>query len=246
VCRNEARGIQARDAIREATGNPEVELVLGDLSAQSGVRSAAAQLLERCERIDVLLNNAGAYFAERTLTEDGLERTFALNHMGYFLLVSLLRERLVASAPARIVNVASAAHRGGWIDFDDLQWENKRYKGLKAYCDSKMLNILFTQELSRRLEGTGVTANCLHPGAIRSGFAVHESSWFGGLVRLGSWFMLSPEQGAQTSIYLACSSEVEGVSGGYYAKKRPKRPMRKARNPKAAARLWEVSETLIR
>ena len=245
VCRSEERGVEARDAIREETGNAQVELVLGDLAEQAGVRHVAAELLSCCPRIDVLVNNAGAYFAEHTFTSDGLERTFALNHMGYFLLTSLLQDRIVASAPARIVNVASAAHWGAALDFDDLQWERRSYSGIRAYCTSKLMNILYTQQLAERLDGTGVTANSVHPGSIRTGFAVKEASWFGALVRYGGFVLLSPESGAKTSIYLASSSDVEGVTGRYFARKKPAFSSSKARSTDLAAQLWQVSESLL-
>ena len=246
LCRNEARGTEARDSIREETGNEAVELVLGDLADQASTRRAAEEVLERCPRIDVLVNNAGAYFGDLALTNDGLERTFALNHMGYFLLTELLRERLIASAPARVVNVASAAHRGGFIDFEDLQWVRRPYAGLRAYCDSKLMNILFTKELATRLDGSGVTANCVHPGAIRTGFAVGESSWFGALVRLGGFVLISPEKGALTSIYLASSPDVEEITGQYFIRKKVRRPSAKARSSELAAQLWGVSESLVK
>ena len=246
LCRNEARGTEARDSIREETGNEAVELVLGDLADQASTRQAAEEVLERCPRIDVLVNNAGAYFGDLALTNDGLERTFALNHMGYFLLTELLRERLIASAPARVVNVASAAHRGGFIDFEDLQWVRRPYAGLRAYCDSKLMNILFTKELATRLDGSGVTANCVHPGAIRTGFAVGESSWFGALVRLGGFVLISPEKGALTSIYLASSPDVEEITGQYFIRKKVRRPSAKARSSELAAQLWGVSESLVK
>jgi len=246
LCRNEARGTEARDALREETGNEAIELVLGDLSDQASTRKAAEEVLERCPRIDVLLNNAGAYFGDLAITNDGLERTFALNHMGYFVLTSLLRDRLIASAPARVVNVASAAHRGGALDFEDLQWVRRPYAGLRAYCDSKLMNILFTKALASNLEGSGVTANCVHPGAIRSGFAVGESSWFGALVRLGGFVLISPEKGAQTSIYLASSPDVEGITGQYFIRKKVRKPSAKARSSELAAQLWDVSEALVK
>jgi NAD(P)-dependent dehydrogenase (short-subunit alcohol dehydrogenase family) len=193
----------------------------------------------------VLVNNAGAMFTSRGVTADGLERTFALNHMGYFVLADRLRDRLAAAAPARIVNVASEAHRGNTLDFADLQ-STRNYRGFRVYGRSKLANILFTRELARRLAGSGVTANCLHPGFVATRFGDNN----GGVFRLGlgfakSFFALSPEQGAETMVYLASSPEVEGVSGGYFDKCRQRSPSSAAQDDGAARRLWEESAKLM-
>ncbi len=188
------------------------------------------------------MNNAGIYTAKRRITEDGLESTFATNHVGHFLLTNLLLDRLKASAPSRIVNVSSQASRMGRMRFDDLNMS--RWSGWRAYAQSKLANILFTKELARRLEGTGVTANALHPGTVRSNFALDE----GGAMRIGVLlarpFLISPAQGADTVVYLAASPEVDGVSGEYFYKRRPIRPNPRADDPATAKRLWGVSETL--
>jgi retinol dehydrogenase-14 len=236
----------AARSLSERAGGAVVDAAVFDLSSMESVRRGAAELLERLPRIDVLVNNAGAVLGTRQETVDGLERTFATNHLGPFLLTVLLLDRLKESAPSRIVNVSSAAHNGAprGLDFDDLQ-STRGYRGMKAYSASKLANIYFTVELARRLEGTGVTANCLHPGTVATGFARDGDTR---LLRIGvaiaSPFMLSPARGAETSIYLASSPEVEGVSGRYFARCRPRQPSRAARDSEAARRLWEVSERL--
>jgi NAD(P)-dependent dehydrogenase (short-subunit alcohol dehydrogenase family) len=212
---------------------------LGD-TTQVGARIAAEE-----PRIDVLINNAGNIFARRAVTADGLERTFALNHMAYFVLTHQLRERLVASSPARIVNTASRAHQGNSLDFDDLQME-KHYRAMTAYGRSKLANILFTRELARRLAGTGVTANCLHPGFVATRFGQSEGGLFAVMVRLSMLFARSPEQGAETIVHLAASPDVTTTSGGYFADCRQAVPSVAARDDAAARRLWEESRRLAR
>jgi NAD(P)-dependent dehydrogenase (short-subunit alcohol dehydrogenase family) len=202
------------------------------------------ELLAAAPRIDVLLNNAGAFFAQRVVIEDGLEQTFALNHMGYFRLTALLRERLAASAPSRIVNVASEAHRNASLDFEDLQTA-RGYNGWKAYQRSKLANILFTRELARRLAGTGVTANCLHPGFVKTSFGDNNRGFWGIGIRLGKLFAaISVPRGAETPVYLASAPEVEGVTGKYFDKCREREPNAAARNDADAERLWKESERL--
>jgi len=193
-----------------------------------------------------LVNNAGAYFAEHTLTADDLELTFALNHMGYFLAARGLLPCLRRSESARIVNVSSMGHKMGSIDFDDLQYTTRKYKAMGAYCASKLLNILFTKALARRLEPEGITVNTLHPGAIRSGFAVKETDFFGALVRFGSVFLKSPERGAQTSIYLASDPAVAEITGEYFVNRKPRKPSKAARSQEDSERLWEISESLVK
>ena len=248
TARSEQRGSAAVDDIRAASGSSAVELSVFDLADLSSVRAGAADLLVRCPRIDVLLNNAGLILSERTLSADGYEATFAINHLGPFLLTDLLRQRLVDSAPARIVNVASTAHnfaRRGMV-FDDLMAE-RSYKQMEVYGRSKLANILFTTELARRLDGTGVTANSLHPGSVATGYA-RDGDTNGFLawgVKVYAPFSLTPEQGARTSVYLCSSPDVEGVTGRYFAKCKEKVPSAAARDAAAAARLWEVSEQLV-
>jgi len=237
----------ARDADKAARTASEigrqVETVLCDMSSQKQIRAAAEEVRRRHDRIHVLVNNAGGVWVKREVTDDGLERTFAVDHLGYFLLTNLLLPELRRGAPSRVVNVASEAAKLGRIDFDDLQGE-RRYRGGLAYAQAKLANILFSSELSRRLGGSGVTSNALHPGAVASGFALNNT----GVVRFGMKlvrpFLINEEKGARTSIYLASSPEVEGVTGEYFIKNRPRKPPRNARDPEVARRLWDVSARL--
>jgi retinol dehydrogenase 12 len=244
VGRDKARGEQALARIRRRVPAAELRIHYADLSRLAEMSHLAAEIAALEPRIDVLINNAGAMFSERSVTEDGLERTFALNHMAYFVLSNRLKERLIAAAPARIVSVASDAHRGNTLDFADLQ-SAQGYRGFKAYGRSKLANILFTRELARRLTGTSVTANCLHPGFVATRFGDNNS----GLFRFGigiakHLFALSPEKGAETIVYLASSLEAAQMSGGYFARSRPATPTPAARDDEAARRLWEESARL--
>jgi NAD(P)-dependent dehydrogenase (short-subunit alcohol dehydrogenase family) len=247
--RNEDRGRAALQEIRDRSGNDSVEVMPLDLASFRSIRSFAADALDGFERIDVLVNNAGLILLRRTETEDGFEATFGINHLGHFLLTDLLLDRLRASAPARVVVVASNAHKGArrGLDFDDLQAEH-RYGWQNAYNKSKLANIYFARELARRLDGTGTTVNSLHPGFVRSDFG--RDGDLGGLYGWGIKYLASPfainsEKGARTSIYLASSPEVEGVTGGYFYKCKPTAPSKVAQDAAAARRLWEVSERLV-
>jgi NAD(P)-dependent dehydrogenase (short-subunit alcohol dehydrogenase family) len=206
------------------------------------VRDVAGRLSE-LPRIDVLVNNAGLVVYHRTLTADGLEHTFALNHLAPFLLTNLLRPKLEASAPARVVTVASAAHSGARLNLDDLQLEH-HYSAMLAYSDSKLANILFSSELARRLAGTGVTANCLHPGTVRTRFGQTGSAWLKLGLAIGGPFLRSPEQGASTVVYLASSPDVSGQTGGYYVGRKRREPSVAARNDDTARKLWDLSAEL--
>lgn len=244
--RGAERGNAAVATIRQRHPEADVEAMTLDFARLDDVRRFAGDFLERHDRLHVLVNNAGAMSTNRSTTADGYETTFQVNHLGPFLLTNLLLDTIVASAPARIVNVSSTAHRGGKLDFDDLHSE-RSYMGMRVYGTSKLCNILFTRELARRLEGTGVTVNALHPGTVRTGFGMDGD--MKGLIRLG-WaiirpFVLSPAQGARTSVYLASSSDVEGKTGGYYARSRPARSTRAAQDDDAARRLWEESARLV-
>jgi NAD(P)-dependent dehydrogenase (short-subunit alcohol dehydrogenase family) len=243
VCRDRGRGEAAAVTVAAESGNPAVELFVADLSSQKAIRALAEEVREAHDRIHVLVNNAGAVLPRRSVSMDGIEATFALNHLAYFLLTDLLLEPLTASAPARIVNVASGAHAAGRIDFDDLQGE-RNYHGWRAYTQSKLANVLFTYELARRLAGTGVTANCLHPGVVRSNFGRDLSGAIGLAYRAGRLLMISPERGAATPLYLAASAEVEGASGGYYEGARRRRSAPSTYDEAVARRLWQVSEAL--
>jgi len=245
VARDQERGEAARAEVAASTGNGAVELLVCDLSSQRQVRELSATILGRCDRLDVLINNAGLTLGERILTEDGIETTFAVNHLAPFLLTALLREQLGTSAPARVVTVASDAHRGAEIDFDDPPGE-RGYSGWRAYSQSKLANILFTIELAGRLRGTGVTATCLHPGVVRTGFGRQGPALIRFGTKIAGLFFLSPEKGADTAVWLASSPEVEGASGGYYEKRRLAKPSSAARDSAAATRLWELSEQLTR
>jgi NAD(P)-dependent dehydrogenase (short-subunit alcohol dehydrogenase family) len=216
---------------------------LADLTQLAEMKRVARQIAAEEPRIDVLINNAGALFGTRRLTPDGLERTFALNHMSYFVITQLLWERIVASAPARIVSTASGAHEGAVLDFDDLQSEGG-YSARKAYSRSKLCNILFTRELARRLKNTGVMANCLHPGFVATRFGDQSGGMISNFVRLAKFFAISPEEGAKTIVYLASSPEVAGLTGQYFYKCRATQPSLAARDDRAALLLWERSATL--
>ena len=244
VGRDRGRGEDTLAEIKEKSTGASVDLMLADLSSREEIHRLADEIREVYPRLDVLINNAGLFRSERITTTDGLETTFAVNHLAYFLHTNLLLDELKAGAPSRIINVSSGDHSNGTIDFDDLQGE-KRYKGAKAYSQSKLANILFTHELARRLEGTGVTANCLHPGAgIRTNFGSGVSGGFGFMVRALRPFMKSPEKGAETSIYLASSPEVERLSGRYFANKAEARSSAASHDERIARRLWEVSAKL--
>jgi NAD(P)-dependent dehydrogenase (short-subunit alcohol dehydrogenase family) len=249
TARNADKGRAAVSAIAQRLGAEGlVQLVVFDLADLASVRRGAAEILEQAPHLDVLVNNAGLVLTERAETVDGYEATFATNHLGPFLLTNLLLDRITGSAPSRIVNVASSAHNGArrGMPFDDLQSE-KRYRGMRVYGQSKLANILFTLELARRLEGRGVTANSLHPGIVRTGYGGDgDARGFLGIgIKISSRLFLSPANGARTSVYLASSPDVEGVSGQYFVKCTPRQPRRWAQDPDAARRLWQVSEELV-
>ena len=242
--RDEARGAAAVESIRRNGAAGQAEFLAGDLTEQAGVRRLAEQVRERCEALHVLVNNAGTVYIERKLTGDGIERTLAVNHLAPFLLTNLLHDRLVAAGgSARVVTVSSDAHRMGRIDFDDLGGE-RRYRPITAYGNSKLANILFTTELARRWKDDGITANCLHPGVVRTNIWSNSK----GLLRVLTWvmqpFMISAERGARTMVYLASSPEVANVSGAYFVKCREVVPAPLALDPELAARLWETSVRL--
>ncbi len=243
--RDRSRAEAAATDIRAASGNPAVDVFTADMSSQAEVRRLADAVLDAYPRLDVLVNNVGGFWAHRHVTADGLEHTFALNHLGPFLLTNLLLDRLRASAPARVVTVSSGAHAAGRIDFDDLQG-SAAYSGQRAYSASKLANIMFTYELARRLEGTGVTATVLHPGVVRTNFGADDP---GGLIKtmlpLVRAFMKTPAAGAATTIYLASSVEVEGVTGRYFADRKPKTSTKVSYDIAVAARLWKVSAELV-
>jgi NAD(P)-dependent dehydrogenase (short-subunit alcohol dehydrogenase family) len=246
VGRNAAKTQAVVEEIKTLSGIPQVEGLVADLSVMNQVRRLADEFKARYNRLDVLVNNAGAVFSQRRETEDGYEMTFALNHLNYFLLTNLLLDLLKASAPSRIINVSSDAHRmPRGLNFDDLQRKN-RYSlmGFAAYGDSKLANVLFTYELARRLQGTGVTANAVHPGSVATGFAHNTPGFLNRVMGLVDRFSLTPEQGARTMIYLASSPEVEGVSGKYFDKSKAVPSSKASYDEEAARRLWEISEQI--
>src|SRR5438270_371283 len=236
---------QAAAEIRTISGNPAVDAFAANLSSQAEVHRLATAVLNAYPRLDVLINNVGGFWAHRHSTADGLEHTFALNHLASFLLTNILLDRLKDSAPARVVTVSSHVQAEGRIDFDDLQSAGN-YSGQSAYSQSKLANVMFTNELARRLEGTGVTANSLHPGVVRSNFGAEDQAGFfavmGGVVRP---FLKTPAQGAETSIYLASSPDVEGVTGQFFANRKPKTANKLAYDTDTTTRLWQVSAELV-
>lgn len=242
VARDPGRGEEAAREIREATGAP-AEVLVADLSSRDQVRSLAGEVRDRAGRLDLLVNNAGAIFAERRLSADGVEMTLALNHLAYFQLTLELLPLLRVAPEGRIVNVSSVAHERGSIDFEDLQGE-RRYGMWKAYAQSKLANVLFTRELARRLSGTGITANALHPGAIASGFGRNHPGFFGKLVAVGAPFLASPEKGARTTLHVATAPGLRGVTGRYFSSCKERAPSRAALDDDSALRLWQISEAM--
>ena len=242
VGRDAQRTEAARKAVQERA-KVEVVGMLCDFASQASIRAFAADFCARYDRLHVLVNNAGTVNAERKLTEDGIEATFAVNHLGYFLLTQLLLERVRAGAPARIVNVSSTGHYGATLDFNDLGFE-KDYDIMAAYRRSKLGNVLYTRLLARKLAGSGVTVNALHPGGVATNIWTGAPGWAAPLLWLAKRFMLSPAQGAETITYLAASPEVEGKTGLYFEKNRERAPSELAQNDALAERLWVESERL--
>ena len=245
VARNRKKGEATVSEIRQATGNQNVNLIVADLSSMMSVRGLASTFLGEYPKLHVLINNAGTYLPKRITTADGYEAVFATNHLGHFLLTSLLLDLLKSSAPSRIINVTSEAHRGAEIDFEDLMQE-KKYSAFKAYHQSKLANVLFTYQLAKVLEGTGVTVNCLHPGVVRTGFGKDMGGLFSISVKLAGPFMMSPAKAAQALVYMASAPELENVSGKHFAKGKEKESSRESHDMHAAERLWQVSEDLTR
>jgi NAD(P)-dependent dehydrogenase (short-subunit alcohol dehydrogenase family) len=248
VGRNEAR---CEATLQEIRGNVSTDLnknrisyLLADLSSQASIHQLVKEFLAAHESLDVLVNNAGVFLPKRFTTVDGIEYTFAVNHLAPFLLTNLLFERIKGSSPSRIITTSSVAHRGAQINFDDLQFEKRRYNGVNAYKQSKLANILFTKELSRRSNGSGITSNCFHPGGVRTNL-VQSGPWYYRLIwAIVSPFLISAWRGADTAIYLASSSEVQGISGKYFVKRREIRLSDPADDHDAAFKLWKISEGL--
>lgn len=243
ICRNRDKGERARadisSAARQGGRGGSVELRIADLSSQSEIRAVARDILQAHPRIDVLVNNAGLALKRRELTVDGIERTFAVNYLAYFMLANLLLPGLRAAKSARIINVASGAHASGKIEFDNLQGE-RSYSNIKMYAASKLEDVMFTYALARRLAGSGVTVNTLHPGVVATEIWRQVAI----LRVLSNWFMLSPEKGARTTVYLAASPEVDGVTGEYFDKCQPARTTRLSHDEKLQEKLWATSVAL--
>ena len=243
VGRNPEKSAIVLAELRSISGNKNIDLLMADLAVMQEVRDLAEQVISRYDRLDVLLNNAGGYFTKHEITSDGLEMTFALNHMSYFLLTNKLMELLKYSAPARIVNVSSDAHYGVDIEFENLNGEQE-YKAWKAYQKSKLANVLFTYELLKKVPGN-ITVNCLHPGFVATNFGHNNGGFFGPVLKIAQRISaIDPEEGAKTSIFLCSAPEVKGVSGKYFYKCQPKTSSRESRNEDTGKRLWQISSDL--
>ena len=243
VGRNPERGEAAVEEIKAQSHSGSVELMLADLSVQAEVRKLAEEFLGSHDRLDVLANNAGLVQSNRTETPDGIETTLAINHLAPFLLTNLLIERLEQSPPSRVITVSSEAQRWGNMDFEDLQ-SRRKYRGFPVYGMTKLANIMFTFELAERLGGTGVSANCLHPGSVGTNFGQNNRGAMALFFKTFKPFMRSPEQGADTLIWLSFSPEVEGVSGKYFSDRKEIAARKVAYDPAARRTLWEISEEL--
>ena len=246
LCRNEKKAQQAKEDILKVCGHDKVAVVLADLASTEQIKEAADHIKEEYSKIDVLINNAGLLMGnKRELTQDGFEMTFGVNHLAPFLLTHLLLDQVLASGRGNIIQVSSDAHRFAKLNLKDLQYEQGGYSGWKAYCQSKLCNILFTRELSRRLKGTCTVTNALHPGAVASNFGQGVSGIAGFLMRIARPFMISEEKGAETSIYLATNGEGYVANGKYFKNEKIAEPGKEARSDYNAKRLWEISEELL-
>lgn len=246
VGRDRARTVQRVAEVRGRSGNRAVEWLLCDVSSQAQIRRLSQDVLNRYERLEILINNAGTVFARRTLTEDGVEATFAVNYLSAFLLTNLLLDRIVKSAPARIVNVASSGHYSGTLDFADLGFE-RGYQIMRAYSRSKLAEVLFTRELARRLAGTGVTVNAVHPGTVATKIWTRAPLYARPILAVARRLaMISPEKGAKAVVYLATSPEVADSTGLYFDQFRPRRASQLALDDALAGRLWDESARLVR
>lgn len=244
VGRNKEKTENVINQIKKDSNNDKVEYILADLSKQKDIKKLADEFKAKYDKLDVLVNNAGLLCSKKELTEDNLENTFATNHMGYFLLTNLLLEELKKSSNARVVNVASDAHRMGDTYFDDINFEKKKYSAWKAYGNSKLYNILFTYELAEKLKNTNIKTNCLHPGVIRTNFNFgFNIPVVNSVIKM---FLLSPEKGAETQIHLALSPEVENITGKYFDKKKAVSSSYISYDKEARKKLWEISENLIK
>lgn len=245
VCRNKEKAVKARQEIINISNNQNIKIFICDFSSQDQIRMVASQLNQHYHTIDILINNAGfvATQKNRQITPEGIEQTIAVNHLGYFMLSNLLKPSLLQSKAARIINVSSEAHRFIRFDINNLQLE-QGYSPMNAYSLSKLMNIHFTQVLAKRLEGTNITTNALHPGVVRTNFGNNLSGFMKFIFALAKPFMINSDQGASTSVYLATSPEVASISGKYFAKKKLKAPNKDAQNMEYAEKIWDISTQL--
>jgi len=246
VCRNREKGQAALEDVRRESGSAEHDLLIADMSSQASVRALAEQIRQKYSRLDVLINNAGGAIRDRKLSVDGIEMTVAANHLGAALLTLLVLDLLKASAPSRIINVSSEAQRRARLDMNDIQFERRKYSGFAAYGQSKLLMNAFTFELARRLEGTGVTANCLHPGVVATNIWGRDPGLvFKIIIAVMKPFMLNSKEGAEVSLYLASSPEVAQTSGQYFVKSKPAQSNPLSRDPKVAGEIWQWTQKMI-
>jgi NAD(P)-dependent dehydrogenase (short-subunit alcohol dehydrogenase family) len=245
VARDEGRGERAVAEIKRKTRSQNVGLIVADLSSMQSIRHLADEFMAKYSKLHVLINNAGVFLPKRIVTADGFESTFATNHLGHFLLTDLLLESIKASAPSRIINITSTAHKKAQIDFEDLM-AGKKFSGSKAYGQSKLSNILFTYQLAKKLEGTGVTVNCLHPGGVRTGLAKKAGRRYSIGIRIVGRLLMSPEKSAEAAIYLATSPDLEGVTGKYFSKGKEEKSSAESYDQARAERLWSVSAELTK
>jgi retinol dehydrogenase 12 len=240
IARNKDRADEVKSEVSTSTKNENVDYILTDLTSKKQVRECAMTFKKRYPRLDVLINNAGVFLPERRITEDGMEESFQINHLSHFMLTDLLLDELKKSDDPRIINVSSAAHAMGIFDPDNLQGE-KKYGSFPTYCNTKLYNILYTLELAERVKDSGITVNTLHPGVVGTNFAHEFNGAFGFLYKLGKMIMLTPEKGSVTSVYLATSDEVKGVTGKYFVKCKPAKPRNKQLTDKNRKALWQKS-----
>ena len=245
VCRNPQKGEAARQEIIQYSGNQNIDLLIADLSSLSDIKHLADELTSRYDHIDVLINNAGGAFFYKQLSKDGHEMTFAVNYLAVYYLTILTLPLLKAAPQGRIVIVSSMLQGWGNIDWEDIEFKNRQYNILTAYCQSKLMTIIFTKELAKRLQGTNVTVNALHPGGVATKLGMNDNPFIYKLVwKLMSLFSISPQKGAETSIYLASSPDVEGISGKYWSNKKLRKNNPKADKPGVGERLWELSQKM--
>jgi NAD(P)-dependent dehydrogenase (short-subunit alcohol dehydrogenase family) len=242
ICRNRERGENALKDLKEKTNSDKIELILADLTDPTAIQNAVTQFKGKYDKLDVLINNAGLVLSKKTITSLGYEKTFAVNHLGHFLLTNFLLDILIKSAPSRIINVSSEVHSSAHLNFEDINLSSK-YRGFRAYANSKLANLLFTYELARRLKGTGVTVNALHPGFVRSNFGRRGRKLYERILfDIARIFAISVKRGAKTSIYLASSPEVKNITGKYFVKLKLANSSKKSYDKKAQRKLWQVSE----